>query len=107
MSMLGTLPSIILAVIPAFKTVKLYNTSYNVIIANPNNISWSNAILQPMILFPAVLLHPILETQYHPIIVEKNIHVETREKFSNGMKVFCIASPITYVPCSIHSIIVM
>jgi hypothetical protein len=50
-------------------------------IENPNNINCSNAIFVPIILSPAVLLHPILVTQYHPIIVEKNIQVVTLAKF--------------------------
>ena len=93
--MSGTAPSTTPAAIWALRTVKLYRTSYSVMMANPTSISCSRAILVPVILSPAVFFHPILETQYQPTTAEKNIHVETLAKFSNGMVVLCTTSPMT------------
>ena len=100
-SISGTWPFTIPAVICALSTVKLYKTSYRQIITKPNNISCSNAILHVIIL--VVRFQPILETQYHPIIVEKKSQVVTFAKFSKGISVVTNTSPITYVPFSSHS----
>ena len=75
------------------------------IIAKPNNINCSNAILYDC--NPTVFFQPILETQYHAIIHENDNHVVRFAKFSNGTCVLTSTSPITYVPFSCHSCIII
>ena len=102
-SISGNTPSLIPAETSPASTEKFHNTSYRQIIVNPSSINCSRDSLTGDILPLVVLFHPTLLTQYHPIVAEKNNHVDNLAKFSNGMVVLVKTSPITYVPVLNHS----